>query len=69
MINFAREILDVKYLYLFSKLVEYIKISQKAVTAFLPIDAKNGGHSGLHNVLSMIYFNCIIIYLNRFIPR
>ena len=32
--NFAGEILDVKYLYLFSKLVEYIKMSQKAATAF-----------------------------------
>ena len=30
-----------------SKLVEYIKISQKAVTAFFPIDAKIGGHFGL----------------------
>ena len=67
--NFAGEILDVKNLYLFSKLVEYIKKSQKAVTAFLPIEAKNGGHLGLHNVLSMIYLNCIIVYLNRSILR
>ena len=45
-----------------SKLVEYIKISQKAVSAFLPIDAKNAGHFGLHNFLSEMY-------LNRFILR
>ena len=69
MSNFAGEILNAKYLYLFQWLVEYIKISQKAVAAFLPIDAKNGGHFGLHNVLSMIYLNSIIIYLNIFILR
>ena len=44
-------------------MVEYIKINQKAASAFLPIDAKNGSHFGLHNFLSEMYLNRFILRL------
>ena len=61
MISFCRRNTCCKIFVFISKLVEYIKISQKAVTTFLPIDAKNGGHFGLHNSLSEIYLNRSIL--------
>ena len=54
MISFCRRNTCCKIFVFISNLVEYIKISQKAVTAFLPIDAKKGGHFGLHNFYQKI---------------
>ena len=59
--SFCRRKTWCKIFVFISKMVEYIKISQKAVTAFLPIETKNGGHFGLHNLLSEIYLNGFIL--------